>query len=143
VGLAVLEAAGYGALLGVLRLVERATGGWGIGLEFYRLDQLGASAGPLTYWLVYAIPVVAAAAAGALVGAVYARWAAPGVYALVLGVLALLGGAAAIVALLDGWAALEAWIAGLPPLALTTAAPLVLALLLGAASWMVLRRAAV
>jgi hypothetical protein len=139
--LAVLEAVGYGALLGALRLVELATGGWGIGLEFFRLGQLGPDAGPLLHWLVYAVPIVALAALGALVGAVFARWAAPGLWTMVIAAVLVLGGAAVLITLADGWTAVVGWFAAQPPLALTTGYPLVLAVLLGAAGWLVLRRA--
>ncbi|MCO1659152.1 hypothetical protein [Pseudonocardia humida] len=138
--LAVLEAAGYGALLGVLRLVEQATDGWGTGLELLGPGHLGADAGPLLHWLAYAVPFVALAAAGAFVGAVFARWAAPGVYGLVIGLTVVLGGSAVLITLADGWAAIPRWLAAQPPLALTTGYPLVLAALLGGAGWLVLRR---
>ncbi|WP_214404444.1 hypothetical protein [Pseudonocardia lacus] len=139
--LAVLDAAGYGALLGVLRLVEWATDGWGLGLALFRLDELGSTANPLLHWLVYGAPIVVLAMVGALVGALYTRWATVGVYALVVAVLAVLGGAAVLVTLADGWSAVGAWLAAQPPLALSTGYPLALAVPLAAAGWLVLRRA--
>jgi hypothetical protein len=139
--LAVLDAVGYGALLGVLRLAELATGGWGIGQEAFRLAQLGPDAGPLLHWLAYAAPFVALAAVGALIGAVFARWAAPGLWTAVIAAVAVLGGAAVLITLVDGWAALLGWFAAQPPLALSVGYPLVAAALLGGAGWLVLRRA--
>jgi hypothetical protein len=139
--LVVLEAAGYGALLGVLRVAERATGGWGTGLELFPPGLLDADAGPLQHWLAYAAPIVALAALGALVGAVFARWGARGLYALLVGLVVVLGGTAVLITLADGWSALTGWFAAQSPLALTAGYPLVLAVLLGAVGWLVLRRA--
>lgn len=138
--LAVLEALAYGALLGVLRLVELATDGWGLRIEMFRLDQLGATTNPLAHWLVYAAPIVALAGVGALIGVVHARWAAPGVWGMVVGVLGLLGGAAVLISLADGWAAVGAWLADQPPLALTTFYPLAVTVPLAVAGWLILRR---
>jgi hypothetical protein len=139
--LAVLEAVGYGALLGVLRLVELGTGGWGIGLEFFELGQLGPDASPLLHWLAYAAPFVPLAALGALVGTVFARWATPGLWTAVTAAVLVLGAAAVLISLADGWTAVTGWLAAQSPLALTVGYPLVAAVLLGAAGWLVLRRA--
>jgi hypothetical protein len=139
--LALVDAAAYGALLGLVRLVELATDGWGLQLSFFGLDQLGPDAGPLLHWLVYAAPFVVLAATGALVGAVHSRWGTPGIFGLVVVVLAALAGGALLIAAVDGWPAVTGWLAAQPPLAMSTGYPLVLALLLGAGGWLAIRRA--
>jgi hypothetical protein len=138
--LAVLEAAGYGALLVLLRLVERVTGGWGLQVGILRLDGLDGRGAPLAA-LGYAGPVLALVAVGAFVGAVAARWEIVGVYWLVLGALVLGGLGALLIAAVDGWAGLVEWVVDQSPLALAVTYPLVLAVVLAGGGWLVLRRA--
>lgn len=138
--LAVVEALAYGALLLVLSLVERASGGWGLGLKFFAIDFLVVD-DPLLQWLVYAVPFVAAAALGIFNGVVFKRWGQPGVYAVTIAFSVVLAAAVVLVSWQGWWPQLGGWFAGQGTTALLGVYPLVLALLLGGAGWLVIRRA--
>jgi hypothetical protein len=138
--LVVVEAAGFGTLVWLLGLVERGSGGWGLGLRFFRLDFLTV-ADPLLQWLVYAVPFLAFAAVGVFFGVVFKRWGQPGVFAVcVLGGVAIVA-LVVLVTLRSGWPAVGGWFVGQPVPALFAGYPLALAGLLAAASWFALRRA--
>jgi hypothetical protein len=105
-------------VLVALGAVERSTGGWGreariFGLGTVRQDD------PVTQWLAYSGPIIAAAAICALAGigalATTQRW----------------------------WPSIGNFLGGRPSLTLFTAYPLLFALALGGAAWLVLRRATV
>jgi hypothetical protein len=138
--LAVVEALAYGALLLVLSLVERASGGWGLGLKFFAIDFLVVD-DPLLQWLVYAVPFVAAAALGIFNGVVFKRWGQTGVYAVTIAFSVVVAAATVLVSWQGWWPALGSWFAGQGTTALFGVYPLVLALLLGGAGWLVIRRA--
>jgi hypothetical protein len=138
--LAVVEALAYGALLLVLSLVERASGGWGLGLKFFAIDFLVVD-NALLQWLVYAVPFVAAAALGIFNGVVFKRWGQAGVYAVTIASSVVLAAAVVLVSWQGWWPQLGGWFAGQSTAALFGVYPLVLALLLGGAGWLAIRRA--
>jgi hypothetical protein len=138
--LAAVEALGFGALVLLLSALERATGGWGIGLRFFLLDFLVVDH-PLLQWLVYAVPFAALSALGIFTGVVFKRWGQVGVYATTLVPLVALSGAAVLVTWMGWWPELGGWFAGQTTTALFAGYPLVLALLLGGAGWLAIRRA--
>lgn len=138
--LVVLEALGFGALMLLLVLLERAIGGWGIGLTFFALDFLVVD-DPLLQWLVYAVPFAALAALGIFTGVVFKRWGQVGVYAMSIVAAVLLGGLGVLTTLRGWWPAVGNWFAGQAPPALFAGYPLILALVLGGAGWLAIRRA--
>jgi len=70
---AVALAAVYGLALTVLQLVERATGGWGLRMEFFRVPYLLAGPWYLT-WLTSFVGLALMLAWGMWFGIVYRRW---------------------------------------------------------------------
>ncbi len=138
--LAAVEALALGALLLLLGLLERATGGWGLGLKFFAIDFLVVG-DPLLQWLVYAVPFAALAALGIFAGVVFKRWGQVGVYAMTLAPVVVLAGVAVLITWRGWWPAVGSWFATQPPPALFAGYPLVLALLLGGAGWLAIRRA--
>lgn len=138
--LAVCEALGYGALMLLFSVVERATGGWGLGLKFFAIDFLVAS-NPLLQWLVYAVPFVALASMGIFTGVVFKCWGQIGVYAITITSSVLLAAAIVVVSWQGWWPQLGGWFAGQTAITLFGVYPLVLALLLGGAGWLAIRRA--
>ncbi|WP_214404445.1 hypothetical protein [Pseudonocardia lacus] len=138
--LVAIEAAAAGALLLGLKVVEQASGGWGLGIKFFAIAFLVVD-NPLLQWLIYAVPFAALSAMAVFVGVVFKRWGQAGVYALTIALGVGLAGAVVLITLQDWWPAFGGWFAEQTPLALFAGYPLVLALLLGGAGWLAIRRA--
>ncbi|MHA6630050.1 hypothetical protein ACU61A_31810 [Pseudonocardia sichuanensis] len=136
-----VQAAVYGIVLVVLGQIELATSGWGLGIGFSRPPFL-LQEGVLTQWLAYTTPMSAVAAAGVLMGVIFKRWGQLGVYAAIIGGGALLIGLAQLVTWQGWWPAVGTFVASRSALELAAGYPLLLALLLGGAGWLVLRRTA-
>ncbi len=88
--LAIALAAFYGLALTLLQLIERATGGWGPNLYFFRVPYLLAGPWYLT-WLTSFVGLALMFAWGMWFGIVYRRWNLPGLLA-ALAVALLAGG---------------------------------------------------
>jgi hypothetical protein len=82
--LAVAMAAVYGLSLTVLQVIERATGGWGIRLHFFRVGYLLAGPWYLT-WLTSFVGLTLVFVYGSWFGLVYRRWSVPGLLAFIAG----------------------------------------------------------
>jgi hypothetical protein len=134
------EAIGFGTLLLLLNLIERATGGWGLGLHFFALDFLTVD-DPLLQWLVLVVPFLAFAALGVFTGVVFKRWGQAGAYVMSIAFAVAVTGAALLFTWQGWWSAVGTWFAGQSTPALFAGYPLVLALLLGAGGWLAIRRA--
>ena len=63
----------YGLALAVLAVAERATGGWGLRLEFFRIDYILAGPWYLT-WLTSSVLLALIFAYGMWCGLLYRRW---------------------------------------------------------------------
>ncbi len=83
-GLAVAMAAVYGLSLTVLQVIERATGGWGIRLRFFRVGYLLPGPWYLT-WLTSFVGLTLVFVYGSWFGLVYRRWNIPGLLAFIAG----------------------------------------------------------
>ena len=68
---AALQSLAYGVVLYALLLVERGTGGWGVGLRFFR--GFWVVDNPFLQVLIYAVPILVLAFLGVAVGVVYKR----------------------------------------------------------------------
>jgi hypothetical protein len=77
--LAVALAAVYGLVLTVLQLIERATGGWNLGMGFFRVPYLLAGPWYLT-WLTSFVGLALMLAWGMWFGIVYRRWNLAGLF---------------------------------------------------------------
>lgn len=89
-------AAVFGTVLFGLYLVERATDGWFISLQFMAPPFLDLG-NPIGQWAAYVSLMLLMPGAGMLVGAIYKRWGIAGIYAAGIGLMVV---AAAIVTLL-------------------------------------------
>lgn len=138
--LVALQAFGFGALLVALLAVERATGGWGIELEFFGLGFMEQS-NVLTQWLAYSVPFLALSAMGVLVGVVLKRWGATGMYVQAVGSALLLVGAILALTWRSWWDDLGRFFTDQSTLALLVGYPFAIAVLLAAASFLTIRRA--
>ena len=94
--LAVSLAAVYGLALAVLQLIEQASGGWGVGLHFFRVAYILPGPWYLT-WLTSLVLLALMFVCGMWVGLIYRRWGLLGLlaFAVVL-VIALVVGVVAI-----------------------------------------------
>jgi hypothetical protein len=71
--LAVALAAVYGLALAVLQVIEQATGGWGVGLRFFRVAYILPGPWYLT-WLTSFVGLALMFVYGMWIGLVYRRW---------------------------------------------------------------------
>ncbi len=135
---------GYAMLFGLVLLgferVERATGGWGQHLRIFGLDYLRQD-NPVAQWLTYAVPFLACSAAAVCAGVVFHRRRQTGIYLLGIGTTALLAGVGVLATSQGWWPAIGRFLAGQPAFALVAGYPLAVALVLGGAGWLALRRA--
>jgi hypothetical protein len=94
--LAVSLAAVYGLALAVLQIIEQASGGWGVGLHFFRVTYILPGPWYLT-WITSFVLLALMFVCGMWVGLIYRRWgmlglltfAVPVVAALVVGIVAI------------------------------------------------------
>jgi hypothetical protein len=71
--LAICLAAVYGLALAVLQVIEQATGGWGVGLRFFRVAYILPGPWYLT-WLTSFVGLALMFVYGMWIGLVYRRW---------------------------------------------------------------------
>ena len=128
-----------GVVLTVLHALEGATNGWGVHMRFFTPGFLEGG-NPAELFLTYSVPFVCVSALGMLMGTVFKRWGQTGMYSLSTASLLLGCGAAVLVTWRHAWGAVGRFFTDTDPLALTSGYPLVLAVALGAAAWVVLRR---
>ncbi|QTE29801.1 hypothetical protein [Pengzhenrongella sicca] len=127
-------------LLG-LNLLERATGGFGLGGRFFRVPWL-TDVPDWQLLAIYALPMVFFVGLGLAFAAVWSRYRATGVVALLIGLGFALVVPIAVIAWSDSWPSVGTWFADLVPL---TAVALLAGIgaLGGAGAWLALRRAPV
>jgi len=136
---AVVQAGGYALVLTVVGVLEDATGGFGLGLDFWRPAPILVH-NPLIQFVVYAVPLIACAAMGAGLGVVFKRWGPAGLYALAVGAVAVAIGALALIGWLDAWQQVGGWFADQTLLTFAVALPLLVTAVVGALSFAGLRR---
>ena len=132
-----------GLVLAALQAIERATGGWGLSMHFFRVPYL--LNGPwYATWLTSAVGLFALFVYGMWYGILYSRWGLPGTLAFIA-VQALVVAAGAVAAALGHWhvwSAAGGSFAGLTALGLTGVIAALAAVLL-AGGHATIRRAAV
>jgi|tagenome__1003787_1003787.scaffolds.fasta_scaffold20545772_2 hypothetical protein len=105
----VASALWYAVALATLSAIERATKGWGVGLDFWapgpmRVDNFSLQV------VVSGAPMLAFVFAGIAVGVVYKRWGQTGVWGLSIALLLLIGGLCVLVTGLHAWDELGSWL---------------------------------
>lgn len=138
--LLVAEALVFGVLLYLCKVVEEATGGWGMSLRFFGLPFL-SSDNPLAQILIYVVPFVLVGYLGICVALVLKRWGVSGLYVLGIGLLGVLGLLVVLVTWQHWWAAIGRWFADQSTLSLFAGWPALLTLLLAGAGLLMIRRA--
>ncbi len=95
---------GYGLGLTVLQMVERATGGWGLALHFFRVPWI--MDGPwYQTWLTSFVLLVLFFGYGMWYGLVYRRWNVPGLVAFIAAQVLVALGVLVVVSMTHNWAA--------------------------------------
>ncbi|MBB3677171.1 hypothetical protein [Modestobacter versicolor] len=135
-----VTAVGYGVALTVLAGIEKATDGWGMQLAFWAPAGLDVG-NPALQVVVYALPMLACAFAGMGIGVVFKRWGTPGMYALALGTLLLVGLTAVWLTWREVWTEFGGWLADLSVADVTITLPIAVAAALAALTFLGLRRA--
>jgi hypothetical protein len=128
-----------GVVLTALHALEVATSGWGVHMRFFTAWFLDGG-NPVELFLTYTVPFICVSALGMLMGTVFKRWGQTGMYSLSTASLLLGCGAALLVTWRHAWGSVGRFFTDTDTLALTSGYPLVLAVALGAAAWVVLRR---
>ena len=100
--LAVTLACADGIAMAVLQAIERATGGWGVNLGFFRVPYLLNGPWYLT-WLTSFVGLTVLFLYGMWFGIVYRRWNIIGAVAFIAAQVVVLVGAGAVVTLAHGW----------------------------------------
>ena len=132
-------ALGFGAILAVLDAVESASGGWGVGLQFWTPPPVDVD-GFLPQIAVSGAPMLALIAAGVGMGVVTKRWGPNGVWGLIISGIVVLGGAAVLVTWMRAWTDLGRWLIDQSVMTLAVGLPLVLAIALGLLAFAGIRR---
>jgi|tagenome__1003787_1003787.scaffolds.fasta_scaffold20735917_2 hypothetical protein len=122
----VASALGYGVALAVLSAVEKATHGWGVGLDFWAPGPLQVDNFFLQI-LVSGAPMLAFVFAGIGIGVVSKRWGTNGVWTLSVVTLLVLGGVSVLVTWLHGWDEIGRWLTSQSLATLAIGLPVLLA----------------
>ncbi len=130
----------FGLVIYLLSLLEHATGGWGIGLHFYRLPFMETH-NPATQILVYVVPFLVLGFIGTFCGVILRRWGPTGIYVLMLGSTVALGGATALITWRHDWVAFANWFTTQSTTALLVGWPSVVAAILALAGYAGMRHA--
>jgi hypothetical protein len=139
-GLGATRRAAFGLVCQLLATVERATNGWGRHLQIFALDSLHQS-NPVAQWLVYTVPFLLSSSVGVLFGVIFQRWRQLGISVLSIGSAVVLAILVYLAGAQNWWPHIAHFFSTQPTLALLAGYPLAIAVLLGAISWTVLRRA--
>ena len=138
--IALAQGVGYALALTALTAVEDASGGWWTGLHFVApvgIDQLPVAAQfGLFFCLMLGFMLI-----GIAIGGVQKRWAAAGLYALLIGAMLLFGGAAVVLTALGDWPSFGSWFVSMPALGLAAIYLAFAAVLSAVLTWTGLRRA--
>ncbi|MGY1824570.1 hypothetical protein [Geodermatophilus sp. SYSU D00079] len=135
----VVSAVGYGIALAVLNEIGQATGGWGVGLNFWVPTPLLADNFALQV-LYSGGPMLALIFLGIGIGVVFKLWGPNGLWALLLASVVVIGGLAVLTTGLSAWGDVWAWLTDRTALTLTLGIPAAIAAVVAAASFAGIRR---
>ncbi len=135
----VLSAVGYGIAIAALAAIGDATGGWGVGLDFWVPVGMQADNFFLQV-LVSGAPMLALVFAGIGIGVVVKRWGANGVWGLTIASVLVPGGLAILITALKAWGDIGTWLTDQSLTTLAVGLPVVLAAVVAALSFAGMRR---
>jgi hypothetical protein len=139
--LAVSLAAVYGLALAVLHVIEQATGGWGVGLHFFRVAYILSGPWYLT-WLTSFVGLALMFVYGMWFGLVYRRWNLLGLLATIAALGIVLAAGVVITSYAHAWPAIGRFFTSLSAAGLTGLLA-ALAVVLLAAGYATMRRVTV
>ncbi len=129
----------FGLLLTLGVALERATGGWGVGMRFFG-SGMPLQENLFVLWLIFVALLLVSAAVGVLFGVVFKRWGQIGIYTALIGLAVILTAAVLLVTWQGWWIALFETVTAQPPLVGGVGYPVLVALLAVGAGWLALRR---
>ncbi|MFK3980396.1 ABC transporter permease [Micromonospora sp. NPDC050397] len=138
--LVVAESLVFGVLIYLLKLVERATDGWGISMRFFGLSFMNSD-NPLAQIVIYTVPFVVLGYFGICAALVHKRWGMGGLYLVSIALLFLFGLLGVLVTWQRWWPAVGQWFADQSPLSLFAGWPALLAVALATVGLLTIRRA--
>ena len=136
---AVGQAVAYGAVLTGLLAIERGTDGWGGSMRFFGLPYLVAG-DPVTQLAIYAGPLLAMSAIGLVCGSIYQRWQSTGMFLAFVGSVIGLGAIGWWITWIGSWPAVGRWLVDQPAVAVLGGWSTLLAVLIAAGGFLVIRR---
>lgn len=136
----VLEALAFAAVLLALRLVEGATDGWGVSLEYFGVSFVRES-GVMLQYAVYVVPFLLMAALGTGIGVLVVRWGSNGLLGLVAALIVASGAVAFVAGRAHWWDEIGDWFAAQSPAALFAGWPLPFVAVLALLGYATIRRA--
>jgi len=138
--LALVQSVLYALVLCLLRVVEQATGYWGMRMRFFDLPFMD-DANPVLLLLGYAVPMLVMTHLGILLGTVHLRWGTTGVLAGLTLAFTALGLAAALITWTRQWHAIGRWLLDQSPTALLAGWPVLVAAAFAVGGYTLIRRA--
>lgn len=129
-----------GALLTLLLELERATDGWGMQLRFFGLPGF-IQPNPLAQVLAYAAPYALACTIGLGLGTVFKRWGQMGMFVLALIAVTVVGALVVLLTWREAWGAVGRFFTDTSDQLLTIGYPVLLAGVVWAGTYALIRRA--
>ena len=122
----------YAAIMTIMAVIERATGGWGLGGAMFDVVYFGAE-NPLAQFLLFLLVFLFFFFVGAATAAVYVRWRANGMYLFWAVLTILVIGLVALTTITENWPLVGEWFVanGALGVALWSLIPTVLSALTG------------
>ncbi|MEV1295630.1 hypothetical protein [Pseudonocardia sp. NPDC049635] len=127
-------------VLTLLLQIERWTGGWGLGVQFFEMGFIGQPnlfLQVLAYW----VPLMTISFLFLAIGAVFRRWGQTGVWAVCIGLLVVVAAIVMYLTWQNAWFSFGRFFVETPTILLLAGYPLILAALSVAGGYLVLRRA--
>ncbi|MFY1668398.1 ABC transporter permease [Plantactinospora sp. WMMB334] len=137
--LLVVQSVVFGILLFLCQLAEKATGGWGIHLQFFGLNFVD-DLHPLLRIAFYTMPFVLLGFLGIFVAVFYKRFGLTGMWLLTTATLLVLAGLAVLLTWQELWPAIGRWLVDQPQVAWFVGWPTLFTALFGGAGYVTLRR---
>lgn len=136
---ALVQTLGFGTILWLLALIERASDGWGVKMVMFDIPGQFTD-NPMLQLATFLAFMSLVAGLGLLIGSVYQRWRLTGLYGMGTAVLLFFGGAAILLTWLNGWSALGSWLVDTPRFLPMVAVPVALTAAGLVGAWAALRR---
>ena len=130
----------FGVLLYLGKLVEDATGGWGIRMSFFSQSFMHSD-NAVAQILVYTVPFLALGLVGFVSALLHRRWGVNGLFGATIVLLVLSGAVTALITRQRLWPRIGHWFADQSALSLFAGWPALLALVLAVVGYLVIRRA--